>query len=287
MEHAGRILRSATLALLACLALGCFAHTVKTPIYDQNQIEVYLRNEEKGGKPVDRGFDQPIVIAPIRLANIFSRIEVREKKEEQKARRPAIPTTLVFGIGEGVAKALAKADSSQEVVVMAVERKRSHGIFTADFLTSLVVWMQDDRLYVHLGQLDWPIPRDPHAKIPEPHADKLTGDLRVVQGIGLNAEGPQTVAVDWRAPTFRSSSIRIKAGGGIVRRTILMESPEESGATMDPEAGEENLPPAFPELSPEALRALADLEEARQRGEVSEDEYRTRRNEILTSGTAP
>jgi hypothetical protein len=40
-------------------------------------------------------------------------------------------------------------------------------------------------------------------------------------------------------------------------------------------------------LTPEQLRALADLEEQRRSGALTETEYTTRRNEILRGDAAP
>ena len=151
--------RAALLAALAIAASGCMTKTVRTPVFDENAIEVLLRHEEKGGKPVDRGFSQPITIAPVRLTNILARIEVR--KDDEKERQPAIPTDLLYPIGEGISRALAKADSSQVVVVLAKQRKRNLGIFTQDFLTSLLAWVREDQVFVKLGMLDVPLSKDP------------------------------------------------------------------------------------------------------------------------------
>jgi hypothetical protein len=63
-------------------------------------------------------------------------------------------------------------------------------------------------------------------------------------------------------------------GGKVVRRTILMETMED-----DTDYGPN--PTVSEELTPKQLRALADLEDARLRGEVSESEYSARRNQIL------
>jgi hypothetical protein len=61
-----------------------------------------------------------------------------------------------------------------------------------------------------------------------------------------------------------------------MRKTILLDSPIPDS---EDEAVEPNEFPA--ELSPEQLRALADLEEQRQQGRITESDYRTRRRKIL------
>jgi len=60
------------------------------------------------------------------------------------------------------------------------------------------------------------------------------------------------------------------------RKTILMESPPEEWSTGEPAV--EALPD---NLSPEQLRALADLEEQRQQGSITEAEYREQRKKML------
>ena len=274
--------RASAVALVATLLVagGCMTKVVKLPVFDENNVEVFLRYESKGGKPVDRGFTQPVVIAPVRLTNLLARIEVR--KGDKPERQPAIPTELLYPIGEGIARALAKADPSQEILVMATERKRNIAVFTQDYLTSLVVWNQDDKLFVKLGHLDWPVPKDgKDAKdaLPEPKVDELVGKTRAVPSEGIAAEGNQLVTANWRDPIFKDSgALHVRAGGQVVRRTVLMDSGEEVTLPVEPQTGAP-VPPQG--VSPEGLRALADLEESRRRGELTEGDYQAKRRQIL------
>lgn len=270
---------ASVLALVAVsfVASGCFTKVMRSPVYSENGVEVFLRYEEKGGKPIDRGYSQPVQIAPVRLTNLLSRIEVR--KNESPDRTPAIETDLLYPIGEGISRAFAKATSSQEVVVMAKQRKRNLAIFTQDYLTSLVLWNIDDKLYIKLGHLDWAVPKDPKETIAEPKADDIIGKFRAVPSDGIAAEGTQLVTAQWRDSLFKDSgALSIRPGGQVVRRTVLMDSGEEIGA--EPAAGAP-IPPQG--VTPENLRALADLEEARQRGEVTEADYQAKRRAILSS----
>ena len=269
--------RALTAAVVGTLlAAGCVTRTVRTPVIDENGVRVFLREQTRGGEPLERGFSHPVTIAPVRLANILARIDVRGEGEKAE-RESAISTPLLYAMGDGVSKALAQANASQEVVVMAIERRRSHGIFTNDFLTSLIVWVQDDRLFVFLGALDEIIARDADTKPREPSLDHIETKAKVLPADGLVPQGPRLVAAAWRDPLFReNSAIRVRPGGSVVRRTILMESPPEEDAATSPGPA----PP--PEgLSPEALRALADLEETRRRGELTEAEYQAQRRQIL------
>lgn len=282
-----RTLASVALLCLAAALGGCMTTQVRTPVYDENDIRVFLRQDVKGGKGVDQGFSHPVTIAPIRITNILSRIEVRKEADDkaevevENLRQPAISTGVLYGVGEGISQALAKADPSQVVVVMAVERRKSLKVFTQDFLTSLIVWVKDDRLYVHLGQLGEPMSTNPHDKPREPELDVVESKKRVLASDGFTTAGPRLVAVDWRSNAFAdTSAIRIRPGGEVVRRTILMEeAPDDAAAQPGPAPPPEG-------LSPEALRALADLEEERRGGKLSETDYQERRRQIL-SGELP
>jgi len=262
----------------ALAALACAPSYVRTPVYKQDETQIYLRHAAKFGTPIERGFQHPLAIAPVRLTNILARIDVKGSGDKDQ-RKPAIPTGVLYAIGEGAAQALGKANSSQEVVVMAIERRRNLGVFTTEYATTLLLWAQDGKLFIQLGKLDEALSRDPNAKLPEPTTDG--SDLKkrkVLAGDGMTPMAPMLVAVDWRDPVFKESAVRVRAGGEVVRRTILLETPEE-------EKKEGGAAP-LENLSPEALRALADLEETRRRGELTEGEYQTRRRAIL-SGQVP
>jgi hypothetical protein len=277
-----RRLVAGALGVAALLAVGCAGKQIRTPVYNQSGVEVFLRQQTKGGDPVDRGYSHPVTIAPVRVTNILARIQIRDEDSEDQVSREALPTGLLYAIGQGIAEGLGKADSTQEVVVMAVERRKSLRVFTNDYLTSLIVWMKDDKLFVHLGELGSVMSRDPRDKPREPQLGTGDAKRKVIGSDGFTPVGPRLVAADWRAPVFSDiGAIRIRPGGEIVRRTILLEeTPEEDAANRPGPA-----PP--PEgLSPDALRALADLEEARRSGALSETDYQTQRRDILT-GNAP
>jgi hypothetical protein len=270
--------RALAAVALALVASGCMTKTVRTPVFEENFVEIFLRHEERAGRVVERGYSHPVTIAPVRMTNMFARIEVR--KEDSKDRQPAIPTALLYAVGEGVSRALAKADPSQEVVVMAMERKRNLAIFTQDHLTSLLVWAEGDKVFVKLANLDAPISKNPNDKVKEPKRDEIVGKFRAVPSEGIGVASEQLVSANWRDPLFKDPGVlHVRAGGEIVRRTVLMESED---AAVAPAGGESVIPPQG--LSPEALRALADLEEARRRGELTEADYQAQRREILAGG---
>jgi hypothetical protein len=267
------------LALIALAASGCITRSVRQTVLDDGRNRVILRGEKRGRATVERGFDHPITIAPVRLAHILSRIDLEDDSGKKRERHPAIPTESLYAIAEALAKGLAAADSSQEVVLQSVRRAKHLAIFDRHYLTSLLVFAQDDMLHVQVARSDWEIPPRRREQLPEPHAGEMEQSFRLLVDQGMSLADAQSVVVDWRDPVFaKPTRTRITPGGKVLRTTILMESEAEEA----PPAPRPELPP---ELTPEQLRALADLEEARREGKVSEAEYAVERNRILAPKT--
>ncbi|HKE10331.1 MAG TPA: SHOCT domain-containing protein [Myxococcota bacterium] len=275
------VLARILLSVVLVLALaGCGTKTVRKPVVQEGGIEVILRGQTKGGVPVDRGFQHPAAISGVRLSHLLSRIDIRTEDEKASDRSPAIHAEILYDVGDALSKGLSLADSSQEIVVMAKRRTRHLGVFTEDFLTSFVAYVKGDRLYIYLSRIDWPIPKNSSDPIPEPKIDKPAMKFHVLPSEAMQAVSTQGVAADWRDPIFQQpTAVRITATGKVVRRTILMESAPDQPAGPTPEAGDENI--VGGNLSPETLRKLADLEEARRRGELTEGEYSARKRSIL------
>jgi hypothetical protein len=275
--------RAAALLLLAAVALAssaCATRAVRQTVFHHEDTEVLLRSQKKGGDVVDRGFDHPVSIEPARIAHILSRIDVRHEEGGNAALAPAIPSETLYLIADGIAEGLAKADSSQEVVVQSIRRGTHWGIFGRRYLTGLLCYRKDDLLYFHISSSDWEIPVDDdeaEVRLPEARVGRYPHELRLVVDRGMALVDRQAVAVDWRDPIFeRPTRTRMLAGGRVVRRTILMESLEDE-TDPGPRRGMSE------DLSPQQLRALAALAESRQRGEITESEYVAERNRILRS----
>lgn len=274
--------RPIALALLAVLALAasaCITRPVKEEIWTDGYTTAYLRSEKKGSKTVHRGFQHPTTIAPVRLGHILSRIDMRRGNGEDSKRVPAIPLETLFTIGEAMSKGLSEADPDQEVVVQSLRRGKHLAVFERQYLTSLLAYVKDDLLYIHLSRSDWEIPAakkrlKAENRLPETHAGEYPLDFRLVIDKGMTLVDPQAVAVQWKDPIFKKPTrTRITASGRVVRREVLMESLE------DPTEYEQA--PQVEELSGDQLRALADLDDARRAGEISESEYYARKNAIL------
>jgi hypothetical protein len=126
---------------------------------------------------------------------------------------------------------------------------------------------------VQVARSDWEIPPRRREQLPEPHAGEQQQRFRLLVDEGMSLADAQSAVVDWRNPVFaRPTRTRITPSGRVLRTTILMESEDEAPPPR---------PTLPPELTPEQLRALADLEEARREGRLSEAEYAAERNRIL------
>jgi hypothetical protein len=270
------------LALLASVACGCGARYVRVPVHEGGDTVVKLRSQTKGGEPVDRGFSHPATISGVRVAHILAAVDVRLGEGDKSERRGAVPTSMLYEVGDLVSKAFAKADSSQEVVVQALRRQRRLGLFQDEHLTSFTTWIEGDQMHIAFSRIDSPLaPQRPDdERLPEPWPGKEAMAFRVLPTSGVVPTGPQSVAVDWRSDAFRKgTNLSVGARGEVRRKTILMESPAEA----EPAAG--GAEPVPGDLSPDALRALADLEEERRAGAISEAEYHVRRRAILVGGS--
>jgi hypothetical protein len=278
---------AAALALWAALALllpGCATRSVKKVVYENPDLEVSLRRDVKLFRTVKKRYDHPIEIAPSRVTYILAAIDV--ETHEGKAvtvREAAFPTEILYDVGEAVSKAFTEAGPDQQLVVKAMRKERRLGLFHRKYLTSFTTYVKDDLLYVHLGRVNWKVPKrdEGQGKIPDPSPGRREMDFRVRQARGMRVVGPQDVAVEWRDPVFASSKILESRGAGAPkRRTVLMEEVVPEGEA--PVAGSDDVE----DLSPEVLRALAELEEQRRSGAITEIEYQSRRYDILRKGTS-
>jgi hypothetical protein len=274
------LVRFAIACLAAGLALGCA--TRPTPVFDEGKIRVFLRSDVRWFRTVDKGYSHPVTIAPVRVAHILSRIDLKPPSgflvsfEGDKTRVPVVPTDALYTIAEGVSKALAAADPTQEVIVMAIRDTKRFGIFDHDYLTSMILFVKDERLYVHVSRHDWEVPKTRDERIPEPHLRDSPQSFKLYAGNAMALVDDNAVAIDWRDPVFaKPTRTRVLPSGEVVRREILLESPDEVKDSEDPGM-------VLPEnLSPDQLRNLADIEEQRRAGKITETEYRARRRAIL------
>lgn len=286
---------------LACLALvpstGCSTRSVDDRIINRYGLDVYLRTEKKlFGGTIEEGYAQPSEISEQRLKIILASLEIERREGARSVLGPAIPAEILDPVAEGLAQAFREANSSQRIVVSAERKQMQKAIFNRKFLTSFVTWIEGDDLVFHLSRADWPIDDKRQSGLPKPHANDPQQRFRLVTNELVRRSGKTGVAVDWRSEAFRtftSASLArtapVSAAGpaqssGAGSKTVLMESPETDAVLPEPLplTGEQ-----LESLSPQDLRALADLEEERDAGRITEDEYRRNRARLLETIDAP
>ena len=263
------------LALITAASSGCLTRSTKERVFSEGGTQVYLRSYKRAMSIVPKDYSHPADIAPVRMAHILSRIDMRE--DDDPKRIPVIPLGSLFSIADGMAVALAKATPDQEVVVQSLRKKKTLLVFDHFYLTSLMAYMKDDLLYIHISRADWEVDkrRQKTSGIPETFVGEYPLKFRLIVDAGMTLNDHQSVAVNWRDDIFRRPTrTRVTSTGKVVRKQILMESLED--VSIQPQT-----PSVSAELTPEQLRALADLEEARQGGSVSETEYQSMRGRIL------
>jgi hypothetical protein len=268
-------LRALTLVALATSMLtGCITRFSNEPFLDTKTLRIYLRSEKTLTGVVERDREQPAIIAPVRMTYILARIDVRNQGDSGKVQEGAIPADMLYEIGEGLSGALAKANPNQDVVVMAFRKERRLGVFDEDYMTSLLAYVRDGSLFIHLSQLNWPIPKRRDLELPEPRIGDHSARFRVQPDVAMTVVDAQSLAVDWKDPIFaHETRTKLLPTGEVLRKTILLESP--------PEPEVETVPEIPDSITSEQLRALADLEDERRSGAITEPQYRARKREIL------
>src|SRR5262245_29776776 len=102
MKCSGFARRVAPLAVLAVVALGCA--TSPTPVFDEGGIRVFLRSDVRWLRTVKKNYQHPATIAPVRVARILSRIDLKPPSgflisfEGDKSRVPAVQTDALYTI---------------------------------------------------------------------------------------------------------------------------------------------------------------------------------------------
>ncbi len=290
--------RRRRLALLSCLVVllgltggvGCSTRTVEDRIINRYGLDVHLLSEKKRfGSAIDHGYAHPSDIPVERLEIILGSLQIDRRVRANTVRGPAIPAEILGPVSQGLAEAFRRADSSQRIAVSAQRKQRQKGIFHRKFLTSFVAFMDGDDLVFHLSRSDWPVDENRKGGLPKPHVDDPQEKFRVVTNDFIRRSGRTGVAVEWSSDVFgtfaAASAARtapVDAGAaGAGGTTVLMAEPEEELTELEPLTNEQ-----LQRLSPSDLRDLADLEDARTAGRITEDEYRWQRRKVLDAAAS-
>jgi hypothetical protein len=267
--------------VVTCVALLTGCMTKRTLVFEQQRTSAVLIS--KRGEGIE--FNHPMMIAPVRLSHILSRIDIRLSVEEGQQRVPAFHIDALDLISQALAKGLSEAAPNERVIISSTRREKRFGIFDTTFLTNFIAYMYRDNLFIHLSRSDWEIPPRRKNKLPEPTIGKFPTKFRILPSKAMKMVDEQSLAIAWDDEVFqRPSRTRMTPSGQMVRKTILMES---DNFDDEPDAAQPVGMPGIPAgTSSKALRELADLEDRRQRGEVSEFEYERQRKKILDADLA-
>jgi hypothetical protein len=269
-------------AVVSAGLTGCATRSVRSTIIDRTGMEVDLVREVDGFETVPRGFQHPAIISKERLTNILNAVAIETRTDKNVVvQQPAFNSEIVEATARALSEAFAEAGPDQEIAVKAVRKEMKLGVFHTKYLTSFLAYMENGYLYLILNRVDWRIPqKDEAKKLPEPQRDQAPMNFRVVSGEYLYYAGPQALEIAWQDPVFRTPYQLPGTSKGERRvREVIADSPipkEEvdtqgaAGVTLE-------------QLSPDQLRALADLEEDRKQGRITEAAYQRARRELLRS----
>ncbi|MFK7895629.1 MAG: hypothetical protein AB8G23_07315 [Myxococcota bacterium] len=268
-------------ALLLVLATsGCAERFVRHNVIKNTKMEADLVRTVKGFEVQPKTFEHPAIISVPRLTHILNAIEVETPaKDGGFVRQPAFHPDIIQTTAEALAESLAQADPNEEVGISAVRKERRLGILHRKYLTSFLARVENDNLYIDLDRIEWVIPRDlAGGKMPKPRHDRPPMKFRAVHGDHLYFAGAQTLEIDWQNDAF-SQPYRLQGSteGAKKKREILLQVPvpQAERDEMNKASG------SVDELSPEQLRALADLEEDRRAGKITETTYQRARRQLL------
>jgi hypothetical protein len=279
--------RSIALATLAACAAALASCMTTTTILEQKGMTVQLVS--KRGDNIE--LNHPVTIAPVRLSHILARIDIRLSVKDGQQRVPGFHIESLDLISLGLAQGLREAAPNQRVVVYSIRREKRFGIFDTKYLTSFIAYVHGENLFVHLSRSDWEIPPRKKKNLPQPRIGKFPSKFRIFPGTAMKLVDEQSLAIAWHDDIFaKPTRTRVTPSGKMMRKTILMESPEpeiDSNTESDAvEAKPEHKLTVPAGISAKILRELADLEEQRQRGEISEYSYERKRKKILDGNSA-
>lgn len=196
------------IAILLSLALpSCATRTVQQKVVDEYGLTIKLRSQAKlFGATTPRGFEQPTVIAPSRIALILGGIEIDQRASKDavvRERRPAVPAKILQQVSEGLSQAFSEASPDQEIIVLALRKQLQRGIFHRKFLTSFSTYLRDGEMYVFLSRVDWPLDSKRSTdRLPEPQPGESPMPITTVGNALYKKVGAQGVRTDWRSPEF-------------------------------------------------------------------------------------
>jgi hypothetical protein len=281
----GRYAVLASLIVLGGLLGGCASRSVRSPVIDRVGIQVDLVRQVQGWTTQPRGYEHPSIISVQRLIHILNAVEVETRgKGEGFIREPAFHPDVVERTAQAMSEALSEASPDQEIAVQIVRKEMRFGVLHRKFLNSFLAYVDEGHLYLILRRVHWPIPDTAGSQknegLPKPRRDYSPMKFRVVAGEHLYYAAPQTLEIDWRNPVFQTAYRLPGSTQGEKRRREVIDRLPIPQAERNAASGAGNTI-SLDELSPDQLRALADLEEDRRQGRITESAYQRARRQLL------
>jgi hypothetical protein len=280
-RDAGRHLLFATLCLaLTFGATGCAERFVRHNVIKNQRIEADLVRTVKGFTVQPQTYEHPAIISVPRLVNILNAIEVETPADGGgDIRQPAFHPEIVERTATALAESLKEAGPNEEVGISAIRKEKRLGVFHTKYLTSFLARIENGNLYIDLDRVEWRIPQEKEGeRLPKPRHDRPPMKFRVVHGAHLYFAGSQTLEIDWQNEVFRQAyALPGSTEGTPKKREVLFQAPVTQAERDEMNAAAGNID----QLSPDQLRALADLEEDRRAGRITEMTYQRARRELL------
>jgi hypothetical protein len=266
--------------LLASSLVGCATRTVRHSVIKRHAIEVDLVREVSGFTVEKQGHEHPAIISTQRLSNILAAIEVETPAPGQGTiRQPAFAPEMIEPTAEGLAQALAEASPDEEVGVKVIRQESRLGLFDQKFLTAFIAYVDEGQLYLLLRRVDWPIKESEEQKRwPEPMKNRKVMNFRVVSGEPIYFAGVQDLEIDWQSDVFRQPFRLPGSTKGEKRRREVISSSPVPRDELESSGGDGV---DLRDLTADQLRALADLEDDRREGRITELDYQRERRQLL------
>ena len=268
------------LAFLLSTLTGCAPRTLRESVLKGNLMEMDLVREVEVFTVVEQDYEHPTIISVPRLINILNAVEVEVQSDKGGTiRQPAFHPEIVPRTAEALAKGLAEASPNEEVGIKSIRKERRMGVFHKKYMTSFLAHVKEGHLYLLLRRVDWRIPQSmPDDRLPEPGRNRKDMDFRVVTGEPIYFAGVQDLEIDWMNDVFRKA-FRLSGStkGEKKRREVLDSIP----VPKDELSSQQQNAVGLDQLTPEQLRALADLEEERRAGKITETTYQRARRQLL------